>query len=101
MEIIQNSNKLKTIRTLTVAQSNTYSGWFSGCGALENITFSGEIGNNISFADSPNLSSESVTSIIDALATVTEARTLTLNASVSLTDEQKSIIEEKGWDLVQ
>lgn len=50
---------------------------------------------------SPALSNESVQSIIDGLATVTTAQTLTLNSAITLTDEQKATIKGKGWTLVQ
>lgn len=47
------------------------------------------------------LSAESIHSIIDGLATVTTAQTLTLNSAIVLTDEQKATIKSKGWTLVQ
>ena len=47
------------------------------------------------------LSSESIQSIIDGLARVETAQTLTLDASIALTDEQKTAISDKGWTLVQ
>lgn len=95
------SSKLKTIRTITVNENVTFNNWFINCAELESITFEGTVGQDISFVDCPLLTSESVQSIIDALATVTEAKTLTLHASVVVSDTQKAIIEGKGWDLVQ
>ena len=50
---------------------------------------------------SAKLSIESVQSIIDGLATVTTAQTLTFNSAIILTDEQKATINAKGWTLAQ
>jgi hypothetical protein len=55
----------------------------------------------MSLAQSSKLTSESVQSIINGLATVTTAQTLTLNKAIALTDEQKATIQTKGWTLVQ
>lgn len=69
---------------------------------LEYIRFvPSTIGFSISFSQSSVLSDDSIQSIIDGLATVTTACTLTLHATVKdkLTDEQKSTIESKGWTL--
>ena len=50
---------------------------------------------------SSKLSAESVQSIIDGLAIVGTAQTLTLHSSIVLTDEQKAQISSKNWTLVQ
>lgn len=77
-------------------------GAFSNCVALEEIRFKElSIFVSIGFPQSSKLSAESVQSIIDGLATVETAQTLTLNSAIVLTDEQKSTIESKGWTLVQ
>jgi hypothetical protein len=47
------------------------------------------------------LTAESIQSIIDGLATVTTAQTLTLHKNIVLTDEQKATINAKGWTLAQ
>lgn len=77
---------------------------FSSCSKLKEIRFEGVIGNNISFVQSSQLSSDSVNSIINALMTITDgvSRTLTLHKTVkdNLTDEQiATITTEKGWTL--
>jgi len=59
------------------------------------------IKSSISIPSSPNLSVDTKQSIIDGLATVETAQTLTLNSAIVLTDEQKATIETKGWTLVQ
>ena len=63
----------------------------------------GSIKGNISFVDTAVLSAESIQSIIDGLADLTgsETKTLTLHASIVLTDEQKATIAAKNWTLVQ
>ena len=69
---------------------------------LKNVRFVTEtIKANIQFAHSPLLTTESVQSIIDGLATVETAQTLTLNSAITLTDEQKATINAKGWTLAQ
>jgi hypothetical protein len=57
---------------------------------------------SISFASSPLLSDESIQSIIDGLATVESTETLTVHSDVygKLTDEQWTILFDKGWDIV-
>ncbi len=69
---------------------------------LEYIRFvPSTIGFSISFSQSSVLSDESIQSIIDGLAAVTTACTLTFHATVKakLTDEQKNAITAKGWTL--
>lgn len=99
-----NAKALKTIKgeiDLTECTNNTNA--FVYCYALEDIEFKeNSIKLSINFANSTMLSSESVQSIIDGLATVETQQTLTLYATVSsvLTDEQFTQILNKNW-LVQ
>jgi hypothetical protein len=75
---------------------------FLTCNALKNIRFvAGTIKVNISFSSSSLLSAESIQSIIDGLATVETAQTLTLHATVKakLTEEQIASITSKNWTL--
>lgn len=75
---------------------------FGSCIKLTYIRFvAATIHYSISFAESSLLSAESVQSIIDGLATVTTAQTITFNRKITLTDAQKQTINEKGWTLVQ
>lgn len=103
MDVFRYCRRLKTIQELTVSEHTTYQNWFGSCVALENITFNGKIGTNISFADSPLLTNESVQSVIDHLADLTgkTRQTLTLNAQVYVSDTQKAEIENLNWSLVQ
>lgn len=70
------------------------------CDNLTEIRFvSGTIKVNIDFSRCSKLSAQSIQSIIDGLATVTTAQTLTLNSAIILTDAQKASITAKGWTL--
>ena len=72
------------------------------CDNLTEIRFVSEtIKVNIDFNRCSKLSAQSIQSIIDGLATVTTAQTLTFNSAIVLTDEQKATITAKGWTLVQ
>ena len=56
--------KLHTIELLRVHRDTIYNSTFSMCNALQNINFDGEIGQSISFKDSPLLSVASMKNII-------------------------------------
>ena len=72
------------------------------CDNLTEIRFvSGTIKISIDFSRCAKLSAQSIQSIIDGLATVTTAQTLTLNSAIILTDAQKASINAKGWTLAQ
>lgn len=80
------------------AMNNT----FAKCYALEALEIKeNSLSISASFAQSSKLSAQSVQSIIDGLVTIETAQTLTLNSAITLTDEQKSQINSKGWTLVQ
>ncbi len=99
--VFLNCTKLETIRTLTVNSNMTFGSWFSGCSKLTNVTFSGEIGNDISFSASPLLSHDSIINIISVLVNTTTKKTLSLGEInlAKLTDEEKAVATEKGWTL--
>lgn len=78
---------------------------FAYSSALKEVRFKANtLSLSISFAQSPNLSAESIQSIIDVLADLTggETQTLTFHATVGakLTDEQKATLTAKNWTLV-
>ena len=84
--------------------SKSYTTMFSSCKALKSITVGiGTIRDAISFDACLLLSDESVQSIIEGLADLTEqdAKTLTLHADVKakLTEAQISQITSKNWTL--
>lgn len=77
-----NCTSLKTIREVAVTPSTTYGNTFTGCTALENITFSGTIAQNgLDFQWSTKLSRASIESIIAALSTTTSGKSITLSAT--------------------
>ena len=99
-------NSLETIQEplnfQKVVSVNNASNVFRNCLVLKNVRFVKEtIKVSISFVWCPLLSAESIQSIIDGLAYVTTAQTLTLNSAITLTDEQKATINAKGWTLAQ
>lgn len=75
---------------------------FNGCTSLIEVRFTPEsIKQNLAFTQSSQLSDESIQSILDGLANVTETRTLTLHSEVyaKLTEEQKQSTTDKGWTI--
>lgn len=92
-------NLLVTISKLDVSKcvaADSLKNTFHYCSALKN-----SIHVSVSFIFCSLLSAESVQSIIDGLATVTTAQTITFHKDIALTDAQKQTINEKGWTLVQ
>lgn len=97
-----NSNMREIKGTINLANAINTARMFDDCPLLEEVRFSeNSIKLATTFVKSSNLSADTIQSIIDGLATVTTAETLTLNSNIVLTDEQKSTIETKGWTLVQ
>lgn len=75
---------------------------FNGCTSLIEVRFTPEsIKQDLSFRQSYRLSDESIQSILDGLANVTETRTLILHSEVyaKLTEEQKQSATDKGWTI--
>nr|DAJ16908.1 MAG TPA: hypothetical protein [Caudovirales sp. ctMlE25] len=99
------NNYLVTISKLDVSKcvtADSLKNTFHYCTSLKNVSFvENSIHVSVSFAYCSLLSAESVQSIIDGLATVTTAQTITFYKDIALSDEQKQIINDKGWTLVQ
>jgi hypothetical protein len=112
--------KLHTIELLRVRRDTVYTNTFNSCEYLQNINFDGEIGQSISFKDSPLLSVESQINIIKHLVDFSGTsdagtRILTihptaferLNATYSTPEEVGipffgswlSYINSIGWDM--
>ena len=75
---------------------------FDNCNSLEEMRFEpNTLSLSISLPNSSKLTNESIQSIIDGLATVTTAQTLTLRADVKarLTQTQLDTITGKNWNL--
>jgi hypothetical protein len=101
-EIFQNCTSLESItEPFDVSKITSFNKAFNGCEKLKEIRFVAEtIRVSIAFV-SPVLSAESIQSIIDGLATVETAQTLTLHADVKakLTQTQLDTITNKNWNL--
>ncbi len=104
--IFQNMQGLEVIdgKPLNVASSASFNNTFFQCVALKEVQFvENTIKSNISFAHSPNLSTETTQSIIDGLADLTggTAQELAFHADIvlKLTDEQILQITNKNWSV--
>ena len=121
----RNTSKLKYVKGINMSNSTAIRFMFSGsaietieepldfskvkdttngfaCDYLIEVRFvPGTIKTSIKFSRCSTLSAQSVQSIIDGLATVTTAQTLTINKAITLTDAQKASITAKGWTLAQ
>lgn len=98
-----NCKKLIKINgVLDFSSATNVSYMFASCADLKEVTFKpNTLSLSISLKGSSKLSADSIQSIIDGLATVETAQTLTLNKAIALTDEQKAQIYAKNWTLVQ
>ena len=123
--LFRNTRKLKYIKGVNLSLTSDIRFMFSGsavetieeplnfsrvsnaqnafaCDNLTEIRFVSEtITLSLNFNRCSKLSAQSVQSIIDGLATVTTAQTLTFNKAIVLTDAQKATITAKGWTLAQ
>lgn len=90
-----NAVALTTIRKLTVHKNVTFQHTFTLCNALENITFEGVIGTEISLPNSPKLSKASMESVFAALSDTTSGLTVTLSQTAkqnAFTDEEWAVL---------
>lgn len=100
-----NQNNLEEILGVLDVSEGTganLSNMFGYCNNLKTVRFKeNTIKTNLGFSVSSLLSSESIQSIIDGLATVETVQTLTLHSDVvlKLTEAQISQIEAKNWNL--
>lgn len=103
VKMIGDSRALQEVKgTIDLTECAGMTNFALYCYELKEIRFkANSIKLSISFSNSSKLSAESVQSIIDGLATVETAQTLTLHSSIVLTDEQKAQISSKNWTLVQ
>ena len=99
--------RLHTIAVMRCVKNGTYTSPFTQCYELQNITIEGEIGNDITFKDSPKLTVESLRSIFSALYDFvgngeTTTRTITLHQNAYDRSPEEIIEEakEKGWSVV-
>lgn len=106
VNVFINATRLQTIDKLIIGENTkTYTNWFNGCSALENLTIEGVIDKNgFSVQWSPKLTHDSLISIINVLKDLTgsgTAYTVTLGTTnlAKLTDVEKAIATQKGWTL--
>lgn len=78
-----------------------YSSAFQKASALVEVRFVTETIKVSILFTSALLSADSIQSIIDGLAYVTTSQNLTLYKDVVVTDNQKQVIRNKGWTLIQ
>ena len=92
--VFNNASSLKTIRELTVAETTTFSSWFTNCTALKNLTLKGTIGQNgFDVHWSTKLTKASIESIISCLSADTNGLTVTLSkAAVDNAFDSKTAI---------
>ncbi|MFR8974476.1 MAG: hypothetical protein ACLVG9_00545 [Eubacteriales bacterium] len=94
-QVFQSASLLKTVSKLIVTDEVTYTNWFAGCTALEDITIEGTIGNDISFSDCALLTKASITSIINALSGTVTGKTLSIKATAkqaAFTDSEWAVL---------
>ena len=100
----QNCPMLRKIEKVRSNKDTAFTSTFVGDSNLEEITFEGVIGKNISLKQSTKLSLETLTNLIDCLydysgSTATYTCTLGAENLAKLTDEQKLAVTTKGWTL--
>jgi len=92
----------KIIGVFDFSSAGSVGEMFTNCRNLKEVRFEpNTLSISISLANSSLLTNESIQSIIDGLATVTTAQTITFHSAIALSDEQKATINAKGWTLAQ
>ena len=97
--VFNSANKLKTIRTLTVAENTSMANWFQNCTALENIEIAGVIGQNLDIHWSVLLTAKSYHSIMTHLSK-TASITLTLPAEATVRSVYDAKYGSVAWDAI-
>jgi len=95
---------LRKIEKIRSHKGTAFTSTFTGASNLEEITFEGVIGKNISLKSCTKLSLETLSNLIDCLYDYSDSsatHTCTLGAEnlAKLTDEQKLAVTTKGWTL--
>jgi hypothetical protein len=96
----RNSPNLVTIEgKINLSECELYSNPFQKCALLEGVEFMPDsIPFSISFADSPYLSNDSITSIINGLSTEASEQTLTVHPTVAAKITETDVTG-RGWSL--
>ena len=95
------ATKIRTIPRIDITNASIVTDMFRGTDNLVEIRFEGEIPKTLSLISCAKLSTESIQNIIDHLATVETAQTITFHTTVvgKLTDEQAFAIGSKNWQI--
>lgn len=101
------ANQLKDVeKVILKSEGNQSIGntWFGQCKNLIEVRFEGVIGSNVGFPDSPDLSYDTLASLMGVLKRYDEgsnSKTLTLHATAKakLSGTDKAYITQKGWTL--
>lgn len=94
---------LETVKGLDLSSATNVSNMFLGCSNLKNATFvANSIKISLDLRSSSLLSDESIESLKVGLATVETTQDLTIHNDVNakLTDEQRTNIQSKNWNIV-
>ena len=97
-------DNLVSVESIDITGATSTQNMFYSCTALEEIRFEGEIASSLSFSQSPNLSVDSVQSILDHLKDLTgqTKQTITFHKDMEskVTPAQKVAIDAKNWTQV-
>lgn len=78
--VFYQASRLKRIPTLEISDKTTFSNWFAGCSALEEMNVVGEIAqNDFDVRWSTKLSRDSIIGVVNALSPTTTGLTVTLS----------------------
>ena len=101
--LFYNCESLRTVKTLDFSNITSLSGQFYQCVSLESVVFTpGSIKVSLSMAQSSKLNADSVASLFEGLADLTdsETQTLTLHKDVNITQAQADGAVAKNWNIV-
>lgn len=85
----------------STAAAPSASGAFLGCTSLKEVTFDGNIGQDINFVDCPNLTAKTLVHIVGQLSeTSTAVIALSDNSKTVLGESGLTEITRKGWSYV-
>ena len=81
----QGCGALETIEIIRCHENSNFDATFHGCDSLKEVTFEGVIGQNISFINSPLLTSETIEHVMSVLSDTAEVKTITFNIAAKTT----------------
>lgn len=98
--VFLSARKLKTIEKIIVSGNTGYTQAFDNCASLEDVTFEGIIGADISFKSSPKLTAESIISVVEALSKSVSGKTVTFKQS-AIDSADWSTTNYASWDALK